>query len=172
VTSVAEGLEPRIRADSIRQVHPPAAIAREAVDCGVPAGTRLLSPDVPASRAAAASSDRDPRPPARPVSWDLSWTDRPPRWLRWCLSVRLERPHAAPRWADVRVTPAHHAAPALGSCRAGVAVRPERTATRVRTVCKAITFTKAWTALPSEPWQRRVGTRNRLDARPGTCRSL
>jgi len=60
VTSVTEGLEPRIRADSIRQVHPPAAMAREAVDCGVPTGTRLLSPDVPASRAAAASSDRDP----------------------------------------------------------------------------------------------------------------
>ena len=61
VTSVAEGQEPRIHADSIRQVHPPAAMAPEAVDCGVPSGTRLLSPDVPASRAAAASSDRDPR---------------------------------------------------------------------------------------------------------------
>ena len=33
------------------------------------------------------------------------------------------------------------AARALGKSRAGVAVRPERTATRVRTVCKAITFT-------------------------------
>ena len=61
VTSVAEGQEPRIHADSIRQVHPPAAMVLEAVDCGVPSGTRLLSPDVPASRAAAASSDRDPR---------------------------------------------------------------------------------------------------------------
>ncbi len=36
-------------------------MAPEAVDCGVPSGTRLFSPDVPASRAAAASSDRDPR---------------------------------------------------------------------------------------------------------------
>jgi hypothetical protein len=71
VTSVAEGQEPRIHADSIRKVHPPAAMAREAVDCGVPSGNRLLSPDVPTSRAAAASSDRDPRPPARPVSWEL-----------------------------------------------------------------------------------------------------
>ena len=42
VTSVAEGQEPRIHADSIRQVHPSAAMACEAVDCGVPTGTRLF----------------------------------------------------------------------------------------------------------------------------------
>ena len=42
VTSVAEASSPGSARTSIRQVHPSAAMAREAVDCGVPSGPRLF----------------------------------------------------------------------------------------------------------------------------------